>query len=175
MPGMPLLMKAMQCIYTKYVKLLENIKYIYTSCRNRWKSEPLVRLPGLFQRQCKWIWCSQTVYLYCVHAAISKSLKQLHVWTILILNLKFIYLMRNEVSHTYSFCFCISQYKRINSNLLPMKCFPSFMSSRLHSSEFRNLLYPYCYGHSLVALFTKTTEITYRLFPFFKVTVYDFS
>jgi hypothetical protein len=56
-------------------------------------------------------------------------------------------LMRNEVSHTYSFCFCISQYKRINSNLLPMKCFPSFMSSRLHSSEFRNLLYPYCYGH----------------------------
>ena len=26
MPGMPLLMKAMQCIYTKYVKLLENIK-----------------------------------------------------------------------------------------------------------------------------------------------------
>jgi len=77
-----------------------------------------------------------------------------------------IYLMRNEVSHTYSFCFCISQYKRIISNLLPMKCFPSFMSSRLHSSEFGNLLYPYCYGHSLVALFTKTTVITYRLFHF---------
>ena len=52
-----------------------NIKSIYSSFRNSKKSRPLVSLSGLLHIKYKYILYSQTMYIYCVHSDIAKSLK----------------------------------------------------------------------------------------------------
>ena len=65
-----------QCTYIVYTMciynirtLSENIKFICTSFRNKWKREPLASFASLFRSVCKAILYLTKMYIYCVYSA----------------------------------------------------------------------------------------------------------
>jgi hypothetical protein len=64
-------------IYIQYTYIVVNIKFIYTSFRNRQISESSASFSGLFRSEYKWILYSTTMYVFCVYPAMSKKSEKL--------------------------------------------------------------------------------------------------